>query len=73
MKEDNGSKKSLPHCAKKFPRGNNVVMPKNPPRSFPPRMEVYLESKLKEIKKKLKELREGIGHFIGLLIAHTRI
>ncbi|TMW99855.1 hypothetical protein EJD97_001844 [Solanum chilense] len=73
LKEDNGSKKSLPLCAKNFPRRNNVVMPKNPLRIFPPRMEVDRESKLKEIKKQLKELREGIARFNGLLVAHTRI
>ncbi|TMW84639.1 hypothetical protein EJD97_024733 [Solanum chilense] len=66
-KEENGAKKSLPQCLKNVPRGNNVVMPKRPPRRLPPRKEVDCETELEEMKKQLKELHEGIDRVNGLL------
>lgn len=50
-KEENGAKKSLPQCMTKHPRGNNIVMPKKPPRRLPPRKEVDREAKIEEITK----------------------
>ncbi|TMW91091.1 hypothetical protein EJD97_014797 [Solanum chilense] len=71
-REDNGAKKSLPLRTKKVPRENNVVMPKKPPRPLPPRKELDREAELEEMKKQLKELREGIDRVNGLLVARTR-
>lgn len=72
LKEDNGAKKSLPPGMKKLSRENNIVMPKKPSRRLPPKKEVDHEAELKEIKKQLKELREGIDLVNGLLVAHMR-
>ena len=48
------------------------MMPKKAPRRLPPKKEVDHEAELKEIKKQLKELREGIDLVNGLLVTHAQ-
>ena len=61
FKEENCSKKFLPPCTKKVPRGNNVVMRRKPSRCLSPMKEVDREAEIEEITKQSKELREGIN------------
>lgn len=72
LKEDDDAKGSLPPCMKKVLKENYVMMPKNPPQRLPPRKDVYHKTELKEINKRLNELREGMDRFNGLLVTHTR-
>lgn len=72
LKEDNAAKKVMPLCTKKVPKRNNVVMLKKQSRHSPPRKEVDREAEFEEIKKQLKELREGIDRVNGLLVTRTR-
>uniref|UniRef100_M1C642 Uncharacterized protein n=1 Tax=Solanum tuberosum TaxID=4113 RepID=M1C642_SOLTU len=72
LKEDNGAKRPFPPCMKKVLEGNNVVMSKKPPRRVPHKKEVDHKTELKEIRKKLKELREGIDRANGLLVTRMR-
>ncbi|KAH0712490.1 hypothetical protein KY289_008449 [Solanum tuberosum] len=69
FEERHGGKGSLPPCTKK---GNNVVMPKKPPRRTHPKKEMSHKSELRGLWKTLKELCKGVDQVNGLLVAHAQ-